>query len=73
MNTGYFTPPSSLIEDTVYIVVTEFDKYAIIEADLVNKDTVKESKCAIFHNGENITAEDTPDICSVYEIYENQL
>lgn len=69
MQTGYFSMPSALGEDKVDILVTEFDDYTIIEATLLDyKNTVKDSKCAIFHNGNMLTATEDLDLSSIRSI-----
>ena len=69
MQTGYWNMPSALGEDKVYILVTEFDDYAIVEATLLDfQNTVKDSKCAIFHNGNMLTAAKDLDLNSIRSI-----
>ena len=70
MQTGYWNVPSALGEDKVHIIVTEFDDYAIVEANLVDyQNTIKDSKYAIFHNGNMLTAAKDLDLNSIRSIH----
>ena len=70
MKTGYFSTPSALGEDEVDILVTEFDDYTIVEATLLDyQNTVKDSKYAIFHNGNMLTTVEDLDLSSIRSIH----
>ncbi len=70
MQTGYWNMPSSLRGDKVNIFVTEFDDYTIVEATLVDyQNTIKDSKYAIFHNGNMLAAAKDLDLSSIRSVH----
>ena len=53
----------------VYIIITEFDDYSIIQADSLNGNTVLNTHFALFKDGEKLDLPKGIDLSSINEIY----